>query len=129
MPSLYSWAVFACSLLPHTVVSMPQTAVLVPALQPVIQGPASAGPAPSCGGCVVVADVAGLVWYKEIFVNTIGTEFRSVGFTNNRTRTTSTIFRSAEAGFTYTPNGAPNSAAPTPLINFGPFYTIGGATL
>ena len=93
---------------------------------PDLQQPASAG-APSCGGCYVVADVAGLVWYSEIFIHTAATQVVSVGV-GNGTSATRTSIQSDEGAFTYNLASGAAGGALTQL-NFQPEATVGGAIL
>lgn len=49
--------------------SITQSAQFLQSALPDLAGPSSSsGDAGSCGGCYIVADVAGLVWYSEVFV-------------------------------------------------------------
>ena len=81
---------------------------------------------PSCGGCYLVADVAGLVWYSEVFVNS-ATAIVSVGV-GNGTRATRTSVLQNEGAFTFTPGEAGGSAALT-QVAFDPTVSISGAIL
>lgn len=87
----------------------------------------------TCGGCVIVADVAGIVWYSEVFINTAATAFVGVGVGNNGSRVTRTSIVQNNAEFTFNPQAgtAPFGTAPLAVTNVG-FVTsteIGGATL
>ena len=104
--------------------------VLVPA--PDLAQPVSA--APSCGGCYVVADVAGIVWYSEIFINTAATAVVGVAV-GNGSRTTRTSIVQNEAPFTIEPSQLTSGATPAATalaltsIQYEPTVTINGATL
>ena len=87
----------------------------------------------TCGGCVIVADVAGIVWYSEVFINTAATAFVGVGVGNNGSRVTRTSIVQNEAEFTFNPQAgtAAFGTAPLAVTNVG-FVTsteIAGATL
>ena len=88
----------------------------------------SSGAPVSCGGCYVVADVAGLVWYSEVFINTAATAMVSVGTVRNGTRTTSTSIVQNEGDFTFGP-GAEATGAALNQINYDSSITISGAVL
>ena len=81
---------------------------------------------PSCGGCYLVADVAGLVWYSEIFVNSANAVV-SVGV-GNGTRATRTSVIQNEGAITFNTAGASQSAALT-QVAFNPTVSISGAIL
>ena len=95
---------------------------------PDLNGPSSS--ASACGGCYVVADVAGLVWYSEIFINTGATAVVNVGV-GNGTRETSTSLLQNEAQFTFDPTMATAIGSPLALtsIHYDSTITIGGAVL
>ena len=98
---------------------------------PELAGPTSSngGASVSCGGCYVVANVAGLVWYSEVFMNTAATAMVSVGASgNNGTRTTSTSVVQNEGDFTFGPGAEPTGAALN-QINYDSSITISGAVL
>ena len=88
----------------------------------------SSGAPVSCGGCYVVADVAGLVWYSEVFINTAATAMVSVGAAKNGTRATSTSIIQDEGAFTFGPGAEPTGAALN-QINYDSILTISGAVL
>ena len=88
----------------------------------------SSGAPVSCGGCYVVANVAGLVWYSEVFINTAATALVSVGAANNGTRATSTSIIQNEGDFTFGP-GLPATGAALNQINYDSSLTISGAVL
>lgn len=122
----------------RSVLSVPQ-ATLSPVTQapqflqsaaPDLAAPAvtSSGAPVSCGGCYVVADVAGLVWYSEVFVNTAATAMVSVGMANNGTRATMTSIVQNEGDFTFGPGVEPTGAALN-QINYDSVLTIAGAVL
>lgn len=129
MPSLQLLALFAWSLLPQTVVSMPQTAgALIPVPAPESQEPSGSATVSSCNGCYLVADVVGLVWYSEVLNPVVGTQFISVAIGNGTNRATSTVFRSAETQFTFTP-GSPISGSGGAIINFDSTYSLANQIL
>lgn len=106
---------------------MPQTAgALIPAPAPELAGPSSAATEPSCGGCYLVADVVGLVWYDEILRPVVGTQVVSVAV-GNGSQVTRTIFSSAEVQFTYTPGA--RATGGSAFINFDSTYEIAGHLL
>jgi len=76
----------------------------------------------------VVADVAGLVWYSEVFINTAATALVSVGAASNGTRATSTFVGQDEGDFTFGPGSEPTGAALN-QINYDSIITISGAVL
>lgn len=83
--------------------------------------------APACGGCYLVADVAGLVWYSEIFIHTAATALVSVGVGNGTSATRTSILQN-EGAFTFAPSDTKAAGALTQL-NFAPMATVGGAVL
>lgn len=93
-----------------------------------IGGASSTGTPVSCGACYVVANVGGLVWYSEVFINTAATAMISVGAPKNGTRATRTSIVQNEGDFTFGPNVAPTGAALN-QINYDSSITISGAVL
>ena len=89
-------------------------------------GPASAT-TPSCGGCYLVADVAGLVWYSEVFINTAATAFVSVGVGNGTSATRTSVVEN-EGDFTFS-LGATVSGGALTQLNYQPTVNVGGAIL
>ncbi len=71
--------------------------------------------------------VAALVWYSEIFINTAATAVISVGIVNG-TRASRTSVVQNEGAFTFNPVATAGPAALTQL-NFEPTTIIGGAIL
>ena len=65
-----------------------------------------------------LVQVAGLVWYSEIFINTAATAVVSVGI-GNGTRATRTSVLQNEGAFTFNPGGTAGPGALTQL-NFEP---------
>lgn len=126
MSSLQLLFLFVWSLAQQTVVSMPQTLIPIPA--PEVQGSSSTTATSGCGGCYLVADVVGLVWYSEILKPVVGTQVVSVAVGNGTNRVTSTVFTSAEEEFTYTPGG-PAPTGGSVFINFDSTYEIAGNLL
>ena len=109
--------------------SVTPAAQFLQSAQPELAGGASSSGAPvSCGGCYVVADVAGLVWYSEVFVNTAATAMVSVGAGSNGTQATRTSIVQNEGDFTFGPGLAPTGAALN-QINYESSLTISGAVL
>ena len=95
---------------------------------PDLNGPSSS--ASACGGCYIVADVAGIVWYSEIFINTGATAVVSVGV-GNGTRATSTSLIENVAQFTFSLSMGTAMGPPVALTSahYGSTVTIGGAVL
>ena len=79
-----------------------------------------------CNACELVADVAGLVWYDQVFINTAATELVGVG-QNNGSRATRTSVIQDEGEFTYAPSGSAGGALTQ--VNFEPSITVSGAVL
>lgn len=71
--------------------------------------------------------VAGLVWYSEVFINTAATAIVSVGV-GNGTRATRTSLLRDEGHFTFNPGGTAGPGALT-QVNFEPTVVVGGAEL
>jgi hypothetical protein len=98
----------------------------LPAAQPNLGGPQGDGS--SCGGCKVLADVAAVVWYSEIFEAVRATRVLDVAIGNNsRTTRTSTIMN--EAQYTIEPNPNDDSEQALSTINFGSTLNVNGALL
>ena len=72
--------------------------------------------------------VAGLVWYSEVFINTAATALVSVGVGNGTARATRTSVVQNEGAFTFNAENTANAGALTQL-NFQPTAVISGATL
>lgn len=121
------------SALCHVVLSVPQAPLAVGQASPTfVSGAAPANAEPTgasqgCGSCLLVADVAGLVWYSQVFLNNAATELVGVGV-NNGTRATRTSVIQNEGEFTYNPASASGGGALT-QVNFEPSITISGAVL
>ena len=83
-----------------------------------------------CGGCYLVADVAGIVWYSEIFLNQAATAVVSVGV-GNGTRATSTSIIKNQAQFTFAPSMATAMGSPLALTSahYDSTLTVAGAVL
>ncbi|KAL6717386.1 hypothetical protein ACLMJK_005301 [Lecanora helva] len=105
--------------------SVSQSGEFLASAAPDLAGPTTA--APSCGGCYIVADVAGLVWYSQVFINTAATALVSVGV-GNGTRATRTSIMQNEGAFTFNPQNTAPAGALTQL-NFAPTANVGGAQL
>lgn len=74
-------------------------------------------------------DVAGLVWYSEVFINTAATAVVSVGVANGSTATASrTSVIQDEGEFTFNPVGPTENAALT-QVNYDSTVNVGGAVL
>ena len=82
---------------------------------------------PACGGCYLIADVAGLVWYSEVFLNTAATAFVSVGVGNGTSVTRTSVIQD-EGEFTFNPSETVSGGALTQL-NYQPTVNVGGAIL
>ncbi|KAL8829376.1 MAG: hypothetical protein Q9170_006193 [Blastenia crenularia] len=130
----HSFIVLALSLLLRLVTGVPQATAPSALLATTEPAPGSSTGAPaSCGGCYIVADVAGVVWYSGVFANNAATAVVAIGL-GNGTRTTRTSIVENTAVFTFNP-GLGGSAAfgPTPLavtsIGYDSTTVIGGATL
>ncbi|MCJ1274719.1 hypothetical protein MMC21_002517 [Puttea exsequens] len=135
MASMSFSLLLALNLLYASVFCIPQEA-----LAPVTEAPEflQSGPAPdlaqqasanapSCGGCYLVADVAGLVWYSQVFINTAATALVSVGVGNGTSATRTSILQN-EGDFTFNPSATEAAGALTQL-NFQPTVNVGGAIL
>ncbi|KAL8803235.1 MAG: hypothetical protein Q9200_006293 [Gallowayella weberi] len=114
---------------------MPQVTA-PPALLQSLQGPAQAPTTTAgqtCGGCVIIADVAGFVWYSEVFVNTAATAFVGVGVGNNGSRVTRTSIVRNDAEFTFNPGAGTAAFGTAPLMvtnaGFGTSTEVAGVTL
>lgn len=86
-----------------------------------------------CGGCTIVADVAGIVWYSEIFINTAATAVVSINNGNGTSgaRVTRTSVVRNEGQFTFNPQAGSAAFGTVPAVNIGysSITTIAGATL
>ncbi|KAL8687423.1 MAG: hypothetical protein Q9224_005157 [Gallowayella concinna] len=131
----HSFALLFLSFLLQVVNGMPQVTA-APALLQSLQGSAeepttTAGQ--TCGGCVIIADVAGFVWYSEVFIDTAATAFVGVGVGNNGSRVTRTSIVRNDAEFTFNPqaSSAPYGTAPLVVTNagYGTSTEIAGVTL
>ena len=97
-----------------------------PTALPAITGPAAAASS-GCGGCYVVADVAGIYFGNETVTQT-HTALTSIGITPNGTNVTSTSIIVASALFTVFPTGLEPGGVLS--ANYGgPTITIGGVAL
>ncbi|KAL8852132.1 MAG: hypothetical protein Q9221_002955 [Calogaya cf. arnoldii] len=132
MRSSHSFVVLLSSFLLQLSNGMPQVSA-PPALLQSLEGPAeqpttTAGQ--TCGGCVIVADVAGIVWYEEVFINTAATAFVGVGVGNNGSRVTRTSIVQNDVEFTFNPQASDQYG--TVMVTNAPYISsteIGGATL
>ena len=96
---------------------------------PDILGPTSPSNS-DCGGCYVVADVAGVFWGTETVTYTSVAATVSIAFTPNGTNVTTTITAKVTP-FTAYPTGLASDAANfgTDLDYNGPTLAIGGVQL
>ncbi|KAL8716607.1 MAG: hypothetical protein Q9225_006077 [Loekoesia sp. 1 TL-2023] len=133
MRSPHSFVLLILSLLLDVVIGGPQVSAppaLLATVAPALDSSSTA--ATSCGGCIIVADVAGIVWYSGVFINTAATAVVSVGV-GNGTRATRTSIVQNEAEFTFNPQAgsAPYGTTPLAATNVGYDSTtvINGVTL
>lgn len=77
---------------------------------------------------MTLMQVAGLVWYSEIFLNTAATAVVSVGVVNG-TRATRTSVLQDEGAFTFNPGGGTAGPGALTQLNFQPTAVVGGAQL
>ncbi len=112
----------------YCVATLTESADLHSSAVPDLNGPASS--TQTCGGCHIVADVAGVVWYSEIFINTPATAEVNV-VVGNGTRTTSTSTIKNQAQFTFDPSVAAAFGSPVALTSahYDSTVTVGGAVL
>ena len=89
---------------------------------------ANQGSSNGCGQCQLVADVAGLVWYSQVFINDAATNLVQVGV-NNASRTTRTSLIQNEGEFTYNPAASDAVGGALTQVNFEPSVTVAGAVL
>ena len=82
----------------------------------------------ACGGCYLVADVAGIVFYSEAFVHTAATQQVSVGV-GNGTRATKTSTIRNEGAFTYDAVAGETIGAALSTFAYGATVTVNGALL
>lgn len=100
----------------------------LPAAEANLGGPQ--GDASSCGGCEVVADVAAVVWYSEIFQAVRATRVFDVAIGNNtRTTRTSTIVNEAQYTIEPNPDDGENDGPPLTVVNFDATLNVNGASL
>ncbi|KAL9003084.1 MAG: hypothetical protein Q9188_004019 [Gyalolechia gomerana] len=94
--------------------------------------PSSTVAGQSCGGCIIVAQVDGVVWYEGVFLNTAATAVVSVGG-GNGSRITRTSINYNEGEFTFNPAAGTAAYGTTPLavtnVGYDSETVIGGATL
>lgn len=85
-----------------------------------------------CGGCLIVADVAGIVWYSEVFQFAAATVVNNIYVANQTSssgRVVATSRRTITAGVgqvTIRPNSL---GGPELQIQYSPTLTIANATL
>ncbi|KAL8983341.1 MAG: hypothetical protein Q9205_002388 [Flavoplaca limonia] len=132
MLSLHSFVLLFLSLLLQLTNGVPQVSP-PPALLQSLEGPAedaSTIAGQNCGGCIIVADVAGIVWYEEVFINTAATAFVGVAVGNNGSRVTRTSVVQNDLDFTFNPQASDQYG--TVMVTNAAYATsteIGGATL
>ena len=97
-----------------------------PTALPAITGP-SAAASSACGGCYVVADVAG-IYFGDVTYTQTHTVFTSIGITPNGTNVTTVSFIAASAPFTIFQTGL-ESGGVLSLNTEGPTITVGGVAL
>lgn len=98
---------------------------------PDLTAPASAASAAAsasaCGGCYIVADVAGIVFYSEVFQQTVATAVVSVGVANG-SRSTSTSVVQAYPQITINP-AAPDGGPAIEAVSYASEVSLNGAVL
>ncbi|KAG8531121.1 uncharacterized protein KY384_004478 [Bacidia gigantensis] len=116
----------------HIVFAVPQAPLEAATQSSTFLPPAQQANAPvsgnGCNECQLVADVAGLVWYSQVFLNTAATNVVQVGV-NNASRTTRTSIIQNEGEFTYAPGGDANGGQALTQLNYEPSVTVAGAVL
>ncbi|KAL9135149.1 MAG: hypothetical protein Q9175_003665 [Cornicularia normoerica] len=132
----FSWfLLFAIRLVQHPALCVPQGALItgteasefLPSAAPDLAGPGNSSPS-GCGGCYLVADVAGVVWYQEVFINTAATAVVSVGVGNGTSATRTSVVQN-EGQFTVGSAAATEGSVALTQINFQPTAIVGGAKL
>lgn len=120
---------------PNSPLTEPETApqataegILVPAPAQSLGGPPVTST--TCGGCFVVAEVVGIVWYSEVFAYNAATAYLSVGSGNTTGRTTRVSIVENTEKFTIRPGatGTDSSLALTP-VTYGSTATVHGVVL
>lgn len=85
-----------------------------------------------CGGCLIVADVAGIVWYSEVFQLAAATIVNNI-FVANQTsssgRVVATSRRTITAGAGHVTISPNSLGGPELQILYSPTLTIANATL
>ncbi|KAF6240677.1 hypothetical protein HO173_001349 [Letharia columbiana] len=127
---------FAISLLQNPALCVPQGALItgteasefLPSAAPDLAGPGNAAASSGCGDCYLVADVAGVVWYQEVFINTAATAVVSVGVGNGTSATRTSVHQN-EGQFTVGNPTATDGSVALTQINFQPTANVGGAEL
>ncbi|KAL8764781.1 MAG: hypothetical protein Q9203_006975 [Teloschistes exilis] len=133
MRLLHSFLLLVCALLLSPVTGNPQVTSAPALLATVGDGQGTAATAVAgCNGCQIIVDVAGVVWYSEVFLNTVGTVVASVNNGNgSRVTRTSTIINAGH--FTFNPAAGTAAYGATPLAVTNAAYssvtTIGGVPL
>ena len=98
----------------------------LPSQVPDLGGPT--GAAPTCGGCYIVADVAGVVFGTETLSATV-TQIQSVGVGLNGSRVT-TLFTEGIGQFSFNTGGLLGpTQSPGESGSLGSTYVLSGATL
>ncbi|KAL8789038.1 MAG: hypothetical protein Q9195_007004 [Heterodermia aff. obscurata] len=141
MPSIAtikSFALFALTALVERAVSVPQATITPAAIAfgtdealPALNAPITTTSG-GCGACYIIADVAALIWYSEVFINTAATAVVSV-LTGNGTQATRTSIIRNENPFTFDPNRMSSAFSTTDLsltaVTYDSTVNIGGAIL
>ena len=135
MPSLSLIKALVLGLLYHVVGVLSQAALdPITAAPSFVPGAAASGSAlpdleastQFCGGCYVIADVAGLVWYSEVFINS-ATAMLSVGGNGSKATTRTSILQD-EGAFTFSPGETGGGGALT-QVAFESTVNVAGAVL
>ena len=104
-------------------------AAAIPTAAPELSGAPASTATGNCGGCYIIADVAGIVFYSEIITQTVATAFVSVGG-NGSLRTTTTQVIENQGEFTFSPTGPVATAGVGVQVNPATsVITVGGALL
>lgn len=110
---------------------LPQDSALGSAL-PAITGPSGEGPTTQCGGCYVVADVAGVVFGNQVINQTVAMEIVSIATGRNGSQSTFTSFVQNVTPFTFGPTGLLGTASPVVPLTLAfesTIITFSGVTL
>lgn len=105
------WFTLVTWIFAQLIAGLPQDSGLVSALSAII-GPSGEGPTTPCGGCYVVADVAGVVFGNRVINQTVGVEIVSIATGRNGSQSTFTSFVQNITPFTFGPTGLLGTASP-----------------